>query len=53
MEDGVRTLALQRRSDERWRAFSEAPATTRCSGEPLSEEELVELSGAFRADIGE
>jgi predicted DNA-binding ribbon-helix-helix protein len=51
LEDRRRALALRKRADERWRAFTEAStATARAQTKPLSEEELVELSQAFRAD---
>jgi predicted DNA-binding ribbon-helix-helix protein len=50
LDDHQRTLALQQRADKRWRAFvAEAPVNETVAA-PLSEEELVELSGAFRAD---
>lgn len=50
LDDRQRALALQQRADERWRAFSAEIPVTETATEPLSEEELVELSGAFRAD---
>lgn len=53
LADRRRAAALRRRSDERWHAFAETPSTAERAGEePLSEEELVELSEAFRADTG-
>lgn len=50
LEDRGRALALQRRADDRWRAFTKATTSAQVPAEPLSEEELIELSGAFRAD---
>jgi len=52
LEDRQRTLALQRRADERWQAFAGAAQTADGTSisVPLSEEELVALSGAFRED---
>ncbi len=50
LDDRKRALALQQRADERWRAFAAEPPATDTATEPLSEKELVELSGAFRAD---
>lgn len=50
LHDHQRALALQRRADERWRAFAEADSVTTHTAEPLSEEELIELSKAFRED---
>jgi hypothetical protein len=51
LEDRGRSLALRRRADERWRAFAETNATAQTPADPLSEEELIGLSGAFRADV--
>jgi hypothetical protein len=50
LDDRQRALALQQRADERWRAFVAEPPIAETAMEPLSEEELIELSGAFRAD---
>jgi hypothetical protein len=50
LEDRKRALALQQRAEERWEAFVGATTTTDGPSAPLSEEELVELSGAFRED---
>jgi hypothetical protein len=50
LDDRQRALALQRRADERWRAFAAENPVIEAATEPLSEEELIELSGAFRAD---
>ncbi len=51
LEDRQRALALRQQAEERWRAFTEGPTSEQAPAEPLSEEELIELSGAFRADI--
>lgn len=50
LEDRRRVLALQQRADERWRAFIEDDQVRGATPEPLSEEELLELSSAFRED---
>lgn len=50
LDDRQRALELQRRADERWRAFAAGTPTRKTAAEPLTEEELVELSAAFRAD---
>ncbi len=52
LEDHQRAFALRQRADERWRAFTGSTTTGQASPEPLTEQELVELSGAFRTDIG-
>ncbi len=50
LEDRERRLALHRRAEERWNAFIATAGTTGSRVEPRGEEELVELSGAFRED---
>jgi hypothetical protein len=51
LQDRRRALALQRRADARWRAFTEdEDEESDTTPEPLSEEELLELSSAFRED---
>jgi hypothetical protein len=50
LQDRQRALRLQRQADERWRAFTEAESTAQSGSEPLSEDELLELSRAFRED---
>lgn len=50
LEDRQRALTLKRRADERWQAFAEAARPADGASVPLSEEELVALSGAFRED---
>jgi hypothetical protein len=50
LEDRERRLALHRRAEERWAAFITNAGTTDIRVEPLSEDELVKLSGAFRED---
>jgi hypothetical protein len=49
LEDRRRALELQRRAEERWQAFTKAPPTGTAST-PLSEQQLVALSRAFRED---
>ncbi len=51
--DRQRALALRKRADERWRAFADAGPTgldANATAEPLSGQELVRLSQAFRED---
>jgi hypothetical protein len=60
LEDRERELALQRRAEERWQAFTNAssqgetkassPGNANAKAKPLSERELVALSRAFRED---
>ncbi len=50
LQDHQRALALQTRADERWRAFAQSDAVVTHAAEHLSEEELIELSRAFRED---
>lgn len=50
LEDRQRALLLEQRADERWQAFAEIAASTAMAPEALSEQELVELSTAFRED---
>ncbi len=50
LEDRRRALTLQRRAEERWQAFTKASPPTGMAPTPLSEQELVALSGAFRED---
>jgi hypothetical protein len=50
LEDRRRALELQRRAEERWQAFTKASPPTGTPSTPLSEQELVALSGAFRED---
>lgn len=50
LEDRRRELALQQVAEERWRAFANTSRPAGKAPTPLSERELVALSGAFRAD---
>jgi hypothetical protein len=50
LEDRRRALELQRRAEERWQAFTKASPPTGTPSTPLSEQQLVALSGAFRED---
>jgi hypothetical protein len=50
LDDRRRELALQQLAAERWRAFTNASRPAGEASTPLSEQELVALSGAFRAD---
>jgi hypothetical protein len=50
LEDRRRSIELSGRADERWRKFIEASPTGEPSEAPLSEHELIELSGALRND---
>lgn len=45
-----RTVVLRTRADERWQGFTATATAALPTLEPVSEEELVRLSGAFRAD---
>jgi hypothetical protein len=51
LEDSRRAVELSERAERRWRAFLDAvPADHPTDDAPLSEEELVKLSGALRED---
>ena len=51
LRDRQRAFALQERADQRWAAFTGAPmAGEEATTGRLSEQELIELSGAFRED---
>jgi hypothetical protein len=50
LQERERALVLQQRADERWRAFVESDRAAGPSAEALSEDELIELSRAFRED---
>jgi hypothetical protein len=50
LQDRQRVLALQQRADERWRAFTKVDQGSSAMPDPLSEEELLALSTAFRED---
>jgi predicted DNA-binding ribbon-helix-helix protein len=51
LRDRRRAAALKRVADDRWRAFTDADGGAPAEGtQPLSEEQLVELSRAFRED---
>jgi hypothetical protein len=50
LRDHQRAVLLQRRADERWRAFAELDAATTVPADLLSEEDLLELSRSFRED---
>lgn len=50
LEDRRRALELQRRAEERWQAFTKASPPTGAASTPLSEQQLVALSRAFRED---
>ncbi len=53
LRDRRRALALRKRADARWHAFTETSAgepAEPLTVEPISEEELVNLSEAFRVD---
>jgi hypothetical protein len=50
LQDRERALILQRRADERWQAFAEADVANGVAMGALSEQELLELSAAFRED---
>ncbi len=50
LEDRRRSNELSRRAEERWRAFIDAAPTPGAAATPLSEQELIELSGTLRTD---
>jgi predicted DNA-binding ribbon-helix-helix protein len=53
LRDRTRAVALRKRADQRWQAFADASSAssdTDVAAEPLSGDELVELSQAFRED---
>ena len=53
LRDRRRAVALRKRADQRWRAFADASSVGSPMGltaEPLSADELVKLSQAFRED---
>jgi predicted DNA-binding ribbon-helix-helix protein len=52
LDDQRRAAALKQLADERWRAFTDADSTAPATDgiDPLTEDQLVELSLAFRED---
>lgn len=53
LRDRQRTVALRKRADQRWRAFTDASSVgseNDATVKPLSAKELVKLSQAFRED---
>jgi predicted DNA-binding ribbon-helix-helix protein len=53
LRDRRRAVALRKRADQRWQAFADASSVgseSEATAEPLSANELVKLSQAFRED---
>jgi hypothetical protein len=50
LEDRRRSIELGRRAEERWRAFIDAAPAPSAAATPLSEQELIKLSGTLRTD---
>jgi hypothetical protein len=50
LEERRRSTELSGRAEERWRSFLDAAPTTDAAAAPLSEQELVALSGTLRTE---
>lgn len=50
LDERERAVRLRRRAEERWRAFVTVLPAEGAAAEPLGEDDLVELSRAFRTD---